>query len=101
MDDRTKNQYELVSQEYYKETFEWVMSLIGVASLILCMIVGIIFSQKAFAHWLGDDPLLTYPVAIAISALEIAGVKLATSGIKIDKLTAEQKKYADDYSAGT
>jgi adenosylhomocysteinase len=32
---------------------------------------------------------------------EIAGVKLATMGYKIDKLTPQQKKYADDYSAGT
>ncbi|MBI3766612.1 MAG: adenosylhomocysteinase [Ignavibacteriales bacterium] len=32
---------------------------------------------------------------------EIAKVKLATMGYKIDRLTAEQKKYQDDYSAGT
>ena len=32
---------------------------------------------------------------------EIARVKLATQGIKIDNLTPEQKKYMDDYSAGT
>ncbi len=32
---------------------------------------------------------------------EIAGVKLSTMGLKIDKLTPEQKKYMDDYSAGT
>jgi adenosylhomocysteinase len=32
---------------------------------------------------------------------EIAGVKLATMGLKIDKLTPEQKKYIDDYSSGT
>ncbi|HRK02646.1 MAG TPA: adenosylhomocysteinase [Oligoflexia bacterium] len=32
---------------------------------------------------------------------EIAGIKLETSGIKIDHLTAEQEKYARDYSAGT
>ncbi len=32
---------------------------------------------------------------------EIAGVKLSTMGTVIDKLTAEQKKYMDDYSAGT
>jgi adenosylhomocysteinase len=32
---------------------------------------------------------------------EIAGVKLEASGIKIDKLTQEQIKYASDYSAGT
>jgi adenosylhomocysteinase len=32
---------------------------------------------------------------------EIAGVKLATQGLKIDKLTPEQKLYMDDYSAGT
>ncbi|MBI5476694.1 MAG: adenosylhomocysteinase [Ignavibacteriales bacterium] len=32
---------------------------------------------------------------------EIAGVKLATMGLKIDKLTPEQKKYMDDYSSGT
>ncbi len=32
---------------------------------------------------------------------DIAGVKLATMGFKIDKLTPEQKKYMDDYSAGT
>ncbi len=32
---------------------------------------------------------------------EIAGVKLATMGYKIDKLTKEQALYIDDYSAGT
>lgn len=32
---------------------------------------------------------------------EIARVKLSTIGISIDKLTPEQKKYMDDYSAGT
>lgn len=32
---------------------------------------------------------------------EIAGVKLATQGISIDKLTPEQVKYQSDYSAGT
>jgi adenosylhomocysteinase len=32
---------------------------------------------------------------------EIAGVKLATMGYKIDRLTQEQVKYNDDYSAGT
>jgi adenosylhomocysteinase len=32
---------------------------------------------------------------------EIAGVKLATMGSKIDKLTKEQANYIDDYSAGT
>ena len=32
---------------------------------------------------------------------EIARLKLATMGLKIDTLTPEQKAYADDYSAGT
>ncbi len=32
---------------------------------------------------------------------EIARIKLQTMGAKIDKLTAEQKAYMDDYSAGT
>lgn len=32
---------------------------------------------------------------------EIAALKLATQGMSIDKLTAEQFKYQDDYSAGT
>jgi adenosylhomocysteinase len=32
---------------------------------------------------------------------EIADLKLKTMGIKIDKLTNEQKKYIKDYSAGT
>ena len=32
---------------------------------------------------------------------DIAGVKLATQGLSIDKLTPEQVKYQDDYSAGT
>jgi len=32
---------------------------------------------------------------------EIAGVKLATMGYSIDKLTKEQVKYNEDYSAGT
>jgi adenosylhomocysteinase len=31
----------------------------------------------------------------------IAGLKLASMGMKLDKLTPEQAKYADDYSAGT
>ena len=37
----------------------------------------------------------------AVQDQEIAGVKLATMGYKIDKLTNEQVKYNDDYSAGT
>jgi adenosylhomocysteinase len=32
---------------------------------------------------------------------EIAATKLSTMGLSIDKLTAEQASYADDYSAGT
>jgi adenosylhomocysteinase len=32
---------------------------------------------------------------------EIAFTKLTTMGLSIDKLTAEQIKYANDYSAGT
>ena len=32
---------------------------------------------------------------------EIAATKLATMGLAIDKLTAEQAAYANDYSAGT
>jgi adenosylhomocysteinase len=32
---------------------------------------------------------------------EIATVKLSTMGINIDKLTAEQSKYLNDYSSGT
>jgi len=32
---------------------------------------------------------------------ELAGIKLSTLGIGIDKLTAEQIKYNDDYAAGT
>jgi len=32
---------------------------------------------------------------------EIASTKLTTMGLSIDKLTAEQASYADDYSAGT
>lgn len=32
---------------------------------------------------------------------EIAELKLRTMGIKIDKLTKEQRKYIDDYTAGT
>ncbi|HTR99570.1 MAG TPA: adenosylhomocysteinase [Bacteroidota bacterium] len=32
---------------------------------------------------------------------EIAGVKLSTQGVQIDRLTEEQVKYSEDYSAGT
>jgi adenosylhomocysteinase len=32
---------------------------------------------------------------------EIAGIKLAALGMKVDRLTPEQAKYANDYSAGT
>ena len=32
---------------------------------------------------------------------EIAGIKLRTMGYRIDRLTAEQRAYMDDYSAGT
>jgi len=32
---------------------------------------------------------------------EIAGLKLATMGVAVDRLTAAQRKYAVDYSAGT
>ena len=32
---------------------------------------------------------------------EIATVKLGTMGLRIDKLTEEQKRYIEDYSEGT
>ena len=32
---------------------------------------------------------------------QIAGVKLQTMGLRVDKLTPEQVKYMSDYSAGT
>jgi adenosylhomocysteinase len=32
---------------------------------------------------------------------ELALIKLGTQGVRIDKLTAEQQKYQDDYAAGT
>ena len=32
---------------------------------------------------------------------ELASIKLATQGVRIDKLTADQVKYQDDYAAGT
>jgi adenosylhomocysteinase len=32
---------------------------------------------------------------------EVAGVKLASMGIKIDTLTAEQKKYLESWDSGT
>ena len=32
---------------------------------------------------------------------EIAQIKLDSQGLKIDKLTSEQIRYANDYSAGT
>jgi adenosylhomocysteinase len=32
---------------------------------------------------------------------EIAGVKLSTMGMKIDRLTADQKAYIEAYSEGT
>jgi len=32
---------------------------------------------------------------------ELAALKLSTMGVSIDKLTEEQKVYANDYSAGT
>ena len=32
---------------------------------------------------------------------ELALIKLQTTGLAIDELTEEQKRYADDYSAGT
>ncbi len=37
----------------------------------------------------------------AVQDQDIAGVKLSTQGIAIDKLTPEQVKYQSDYSAGT
>jgi adenosylhomocysteinase len=37
----------------------------------------------------------------AVQDQEIAGVKLSTQGISIDRLTPEQVKYQSDYSAGT
>ena len=53
------------------------------------------------AHEAGEDmpnTVLDLPVELD---QEIAGIKLETMGMQIDKLTDEQVAYATDYSAGT
>ncbi|MGH2575552.1 MAG: adenosylhomocysteinase [Ignavibacteria bacterium] len=57
--------------------------------------------------WLVDTHKNKRPLATNVYVLppeldqQIAEVKLSTMDVRIDKLTASQKKYADDYSEGT
>ncbi|MDP2914068.1 MAG: adenosylhomocysteinase [Candidatus Aminicenantes bacterium] len=69
------------------------------------MVMDMSFANQAFScvHIIANAETLentVYPVPEAIDR-EIARLKLATMGIKIDALTAEQKKYLADWEEGT
>jgi adenosylhomocysteinase len=62
------------------------------------------FATQALAsEWAAKSDALAikvHDVPIEIED-EVAGVKLASMGIKIDTLTAEQKKYLESWESGT
>ena len=69
------------------------------------MVMDMSFANQAFScvHIIANAKRLentVYPVPEAIDK-EIARLKLATMGIKIDTLTAEQKKYLAEWEEGT
>jgi len=69
------------------------------------MVMDMSFANQAFScvHIIANAKNLentVYPVPEAIDK-EIARLKLATMGIKIDRLTAEQKKYLAEWEEGT
>jgi len=78
-DDRLVNSFEKASQEYFKETWEFAWTLAGVATLLVMVGFGIYFSQVALAFIIGGTGLMlyfTWCASIAISALEVGGIKL-------------------------
>ena len=63
------------------------------------------FANQTLAQvWLAREgkklQKVVYDLPAAQNA-EIATIKLGTMGLKIDRLTDDQKRYANDYSAGT
>jgi len=71
--------YKKVSGDYHKEMFDYYMLLAGVVGTIACVASGIFFSQYAISNVLGATGwalAIGWGVALAISSLEIAGVKL-------------------------
>lgn len=77
--DRLTNSFEKASQEYFKETWEFSWNIIGLIVLITLVGFGIYFSQIAISDKIGSAGLtlyFTWACAIAISPLEVAGVKL-------------------------
>ena len=76
---RVTDSFEKASQEFFKETWEFAWTLIGVVVLLVLVGFGIYFSQVAIAAVIGAAGIMlyfTWSASIAISALEVAGIKL-------------------------
>jgi hypothetical protein len=93
MDDRTMAMFEKSTQNYFKEAWEYIWSLVGSIGVFILVGAGIYFSQVAFAYWLGKSELMiavSYGLSVAISALETAGIKLLGN-----KVRSSDIKYAN------
>jgi hypothetical protein len=78
-DSRLTDNFEKASQEYFKETWEFAWTLIGTVALLVLTGFGIYFSKVALAAVIGDVGIMmyfTWCASFAISALEVAGIKL-------------------------
>jgi hypothetical protein len=78
-DKRLLGSFEKASQEYFKESWEFGWTLIGVVVLLALVVFGIYFSQVAIAEVIGAQGVMLYfgwAAAISVSALEVAGIKL-------------------------
>lgn len=78
-ENRITDNFEKASQEFFKETWEFSWTLIGALSMLVLTGFGVYFSQVALSEVIGQAGLMlyfTWCASIAISALEVAGIKL-------------------------
>ena len=93
-DNRLTNSFEKASQEYFKESWEFGWTAIGVVMLLVLVLFGIYFSQVAIASWIGVTGLMlyfTWAAAISISALEVSGIKLLGDKIRSIAISSSNK----------
>jgi hypothetical protein len=77
--DTSQRMYEKAAQNYFKESWELLWSVLGVVTALLLVFAGIYFSEIALAKIFGEQGFSLYfdwGCSIIISCLEVAAIKL-------------------------
>jgi hypothetical protein len=86
--------FEKAARDYYKELGDYYWLIAGVIAGIVCVLGGVYLSQYAISNVIGAVGFMLiagWAIAIIISSLEVAGVKLLGNKSRSDEIKSSNK----------